>query len=38
MTMEEKIKYISELEPGEKMILDDCNIHIFDPSLNPEAL
>lgn len=38
MSLEDKIKYISELEPSEKMILDECNIHIFDNQLNPEAL
>jgi len=29
--MEEKMKYIGELEPSEKLVLDDCAIHIFDP-------
>ena len=40
MTLElpDKIKHFRGLEIDQKLILEDCYIHIFDPTLNPEAL
>ena len=38
MGQDDKLKHFSKLEINQKLILDECNIHIFDPMLNPEAL
>lgn len=32
------MEYVRNLEIGEFNVLDDCMIHIYDNSLNPEAL